>query len=71
MNKKTEFLGLIVNQEGIKVGDDRVSVIREWKKPTTINEVCSFIGSLQFFWRIIKDSYQIVAALTNLTRKKE
>ena len=33
---ETEFLGLKVNSEGIQIGEDRISVIKDSQKPTTV-----------------------------------
>ena len=67
--EEVDFLGLVVGKRGIRVGDDRIRVIRDWKKPTTITELRSFLGLLQFFRRFIKGFSEIAAPLTNLTRK--
>ena len=69
MEKETEFLGLIVGCNGIRVNPEKVAVLRDWPKPKSLTEVRSFIGLLQFFRRFIKGFSEVAAPLTGLTRK--
>lgn len=69
MKTETEFLGLIVGKSGIKIGDDRKKLVRDWPTPSNITEFRSFLGLVQFFRRFIKDFSRIAIPLTNLTRK--
>lgn len=69
MRTVTEFLGLIVGQTGVRIGEDRKKLIRDWPIPTNITELRSFLGLAQFFRRFIKDFSRIAVPLINLTRK--
>lgn len=69
LQKETEFLGLKVGTNRIKIGDDRKKRIQDWPTPKTITELRSFLGIVQFFRRFIRDFSRIAAPLTNLTRK--
>ena len=71
IKKEINFLGLVVEQKGIKVDTKKVEVLKAWPKPKTLTEVRSFMGLLQFFRRFIKDFSKLSAPLTNLTRKGE
>lgn len=66
---ETEFLGLIVGRDGMKIGEGRKRLIKDWPVPTSITEVRSFLGLAQFFRRFIKHYSQIAAPMTNITRK--
>lgn len=66
---ETEFLGLIVGIDGIKIGKEREKVVRDWANLSTITELRGFVGLLQFFHRLIRNSLDMAAPLTNLTRK--
>lgn len=69
MKTETEFLGLIVGRDGIKIGEERKRLIQEWPVPKNITELRSFLGLVQFFRRFVKDFSKIATPLTNLTRK--
>lgn len=69
MQEETEFLGLIVGRNGVKIGEERKRVIKEWPLPQNITELRSFLGLVQFFRRFIRKFSRIAAPLTNLTRK--
>lgn len=69
METETEFLGLMVGTNRIKIGDDRKEIIKTWPVPTNLTEWRGFIGLLKFFRRFIKNLSETAAPLTNLTRK--
>lgn len=69
MKEETEFLGMIVGREGIKVDPDKIRVIQEWPIPTCITDVRSFVGLLQFFRRFIQNFSALASPLTSLTKK--
>lgn len=69
MTRETEFLGLIVGRNGIRVNPDKAEVIGTRPKPTTITELRCFIGLLQFFRQFFKGFFSRAASLTALTRK--
>lgn len=69
MTADTEFLGLEIGKEGVRVGDDGKKIVEEWPTPKTISDLRSFLGLLQFFRRFIRHFSRISAPLTNLTRK--
>lgn len=69
MTKETEFLGMIVGGDGVKVSPEKVVAVQNWPKPCSLTELRGFIGLLQFFRRFIKDFSKIAAPLTSLSRK--
>lgn len=69
MTEETEFLGLKVGKDGIKIGKERKKLVRDWPKPTNISELRGFIGLLQFFRRFIRNFSALAAPITHLTRK--
>ncbi|KKA22077.1 Gag/polymerase/env polyprotein [Rasamsonia emersonii CBS 393.64] len=43
--QRTKYLGFVVGTNGIEVDPDKVAVIAQWKRPTTVKGVQSFLGS--------------------------
>lgn len=68
MITETEFLGLQIGTSGIRVGEDRKRIVKDWLKPATIAELRGFVGLLQFFCRFIHEFSDVATPLTNLTR---
>jgi hypothetical protein len=42
--KEVTFLGHVVSSEGIFVDPQKVEAVLRWERPTTVNEICSFLG---------------------------
>ena len=69
MQHETEFLGMLVGRDGIRVNPDKLQVVRDWPRPRSLTELRSFMGLLQFFRRFIRRFSHIAAPMTNLTKK--
>jgi hypothetical protein len=67
--REVDFLGHAVSEEGIGMDPARVSAVKEWKQPTNINEVRSFLGTAGYYRKFVKDFAKIAAPLFNLTCK--
>jgi len=46
--KRVEFLGRIVSEDGIEVGPEPTQVVREWPVPTCVKEVQSCLGLVNY-----------------------
>ena len=49
--QETKYLGLIVTSDGIKMDPQKVEAIFQWKLPTGIKDLQSFIGFANFYRR--------------------
>ncbi|KAJ0458542.1 putative nucleotidyltransferase, Ribonuclease H [Helianthus annuus] len=67
--QKVQFLGHMVNHEGIHVDPAKIEAITKWKVPQTAMEIRSFLGLAGYYRRFIKDFSKIVVPLTKLTCK--
>ena len=55
MTEETEFLGLLVGRDGIRVNPEKVRAIEQWPTPTSLTELRSFLGLIQFFGGLLRD----------------
>ena len=63
------FLGHVVSKRGIKVDLGKVAAVQDWKIPTNVGEVRSFLGLASYYRKYVKGFSKIASPLTELTRK--
>ncbi|KAI3813856.1 hypothetical protein L1987_18591 [Smallanthus sonchifolius] len=68
-HKEVQFLGHIVNAEGIKVDPSKIEAISKWEISKSPTEVCSFLGLAGYYRQFIQDFSKIAVPLTTLTHK--
>ena len=64
-----EYLGHVVSDKGLSPDPAKVQAMNNWKVPTNVSELRSFLGLVGYYRRFIPDFARIAAPLTNLTRK--
>ncbi|KAJ9566564.1 hypothetical protein OSB04_002530 [Centaurea solstitialis] len=69
--QEVQFLGHLVNREGIKVDPAKIETVMNWETPKTPTEIRSFLGLAGYYRRFIQDFSKIAVPLTRLTRKNE
>ena len=69
--KEIPRLGVRVGNGEVQMKEEKVKTIKEWKIPTKIKDVESFLGFANFYWRFIKDFSHIAVWLNWLKGKEE
>ena len=64
-----EYLGHVVSDKGLSPVPAKVQAVSNWKVPTNVSEIRSFLGLAGYYHRFIPDFAETVAPLANLTRK--
>jgi hypothetical protein len=67
--KEVAFLGHIITDGAIKVDPDKISEILNWKQPTDVSKIWSFLGLEGYYRRFIEGFCKIVKPLTSLLEK--
>jgi hypothetical protein len=67
--KEVAFLGHIITNRGINVDPGKISEILNWKQPTDVSKIRSFLGLAGYYRRFIEGFSKIVKPLTSLLEK--
>ena len=65
------ILRVIVRKGQVQIETDKVKAVKEWKTPTKIKEVESFLGFANFYRQFIKNFSHMARPLNELKGKKE
>jgi hypothetical protein len=66
---RMEYLGYIISPMAMSIDPEKVKAMAEWREPTNVKGVPSFLGFANFYRRCIQDFSKIMTPLTKLTRK--
>jgi transposase InsO family protein len=65
---EVDFLGYIVDPQGVKMEPSRIEAIRSWPVPRSVKDIQVFIGFAGFYRRFIKNYSKVTAPLTDLLK---
>ena len=66
LQKQVSYLGYVVSSEGISTDPDKISVVRDWSVPTTVKQLCSFLGFASYCHHFVKDFSKVADSLHDL-----
>ncbi|GKB60746.1 putative reverse transcriptase domain-containing protein, partial [Tanacetum coccineum] len=69
--KKVQFLGHVVNRDGVHVDPSKVESVKNWKIPESSTEIRSFLGLVGYYRIFIENFSKIAKPLTLLTQKNK
>jgi hypothetical protein len=69
--RKVHFLGHVLSEEGISVDPSKVQEVMDRKVPTTVGEICNFLGLVGYYRKFILDFSKIAKPMTSLLQKEK
>jgi hypothetical protein len=65
-----KFLGHTISSEGISVDPTKVQEVVDWKPPTSVHQIRSFLGLAGYYRRFIPDFSKMAKPMTELLNKE-
>jgi hypothetical protein len=62
--QRIQYLGYIMDEQGVHVDPSKIQVICDWSAPKTMTELCSFLGLTNFYRRFVLGFSHIAWALS-------
>ncbi|GJY81511.1 putative reverse transcriptase domain-containing protein [Tanacetum coccineum] len=66
---RVQFLGHVIDSEGIHVDPAKIEAIKDWASPKTPTEIRQFLGLAGYYRRFIEGFSKIARPMTKLTQK--
>ncbi|GJT13142.1 putative reverse transcriptase domain-containing protein [Tanacetum coccineum] len=66
---KLQFLGHVIDSQGIHVDPAKIESIKDWASPKTPTEIRQFLGLAGYYQRFIEGFLKIAKPMTKLTQK--
>ena len=65
---QAQYLGYILDEYGVHVDPNKIQFIRDWLAPTTLTELCNFLGLANFYCRFMLGFSHITWPLSQVTK---
>ena len=69
--EEISILEVVVGKEQVKIKQEKIKVVKEWKTPTKVKNVKSFLGFANFYQQFIHNFSHTARPLNKLKGKKE
>ncbi|GFW79739.1 retrovirus-related Pol polyprotein from transposon 17.6 [Trichonephila clavipes] len=69
--KEVNYLGHIISAEGVRTDPEKVSAVKNWKRPENLRELRSFQGLCTYYRKFVKGFSNIARPLHKLTESKQ
>lgn len=66
-NREIAFLGHVIDENGIYIDLEKTKAVQEWKQPTTIPEICSFLRLTGYYRPFVPEFSALPSPLNQLT----
>ena len=67
--REVGFLGVIIEEDGVRMEKKKVQEVVEWPVPRSVKDVQKFLGLANYYRRFVKDFAMIAKLLHKTTRK--
>ncbi|GJP37166.1 hypothetical protein CLOM_g21603 [Closterium sp. NIES-68] len=71
LKQELDFLGHVISTEGIRIDPKKLWAIQEWKPPTNLQQLQSFLGFVNYVRRFIPNMAGLTGPLTDFTAEGE
>jgi len=65
------ILEVVVGKGQVKMEQEKIKAVKEWRTPTRVKDIESFLGFANFYWRFIHNFSYTARPLNELKGKKE
>jgi hypothetical protein len=69
--EKISFLEHILTTEGVAVDPGKVEIVSNWRQPTNVSEIRSFLGLAGYYQRFNEGFSKIAQPMTELLEKEK
>ena len=70
-DSKLNFIGHMIDEQGIKPVPEKVTVVRNFPQPTSLRQLRRFLGLVNYYRRSISGCSRILTLLTNMLQQRK